>query len=188
VPALVLVTIRGAAFVVQAVSAQQIDAFDRPWGVGEPNRDPFSLPDAGDRSEAEFRRDAIIEVRPVFAIDTFESMLAVAIAQHEFSVGGCGIGATRAFLRTLAPAFVRSVEQDRHVFDAQLAIAGDEWEHTPRELQIEAALAPSDVLVAEQLPGVRELMPHIEQTPTLARQIASGRLSRGPPQCVAAFA
>src|ERR1700691_3160287 len=81
-----LVVFGGAASVVQAVSAQQIDAFDRPWGVGEPDRDPFSLPDAGDRSEAEFGRDAVIEVRPVIAIDAFESTLAVAVAQHQFSV------------------------------------------------------------------------------------------------------
>jgi hypothetical protein len=81
------------------------------------------------------------------------------------------------------------VEQQRHALDVEFVHAGDEGEHGTGEPEVDRSLVPLLVIVApamEQLPGIGEIVPEIEQAPARARQshaLASraANRSRSPP-------
>ena len=121
---------------------------------------------------------------PLVPLDAFELTFRLAASsQCELMVSGSPVGAAWTFGRAFASAMIRLIEQERHLGYVKLAVARDERKHASRDVQIERPPeAPVFVatLTVEELPGVGEIVPEVEQSPAGAGQIACGRLPRRP--------
>jgi hypothetical protein len=180
-----------AAPLSQAVAAQQICAFDLLDIGGKDDLYMFSFPPFVQRADAEVFHNSVVKSGPMFACHAAESALIfAAMPQLKFAMGMCGVGAAGALLGALASAVFRFVKKQSNFLNEQLPAAGDKREHAAGEAQFQLRHVPLIVtaqLLPEQLPGIGEFVPQIEQTPAGAGQIALAGFLRAAPQPLSAF-
>ena len=181
-------TLRRAASILQNVAAHQICVVHFLNRMREYNPDLLPIAPFTQGADRQALDNAMVQPGPIVACHAGEPpLLLTAVPQHELLMGAGWVRAARALGWAFASTMIRPLEEQRHLADAEFAVAGDEWEHAAHEAQVEMALVAVRPVTMKQFPGIGEVVPQIEQTPPGAGQVAFARFQRGAAQDFAAL-